>query len=114
MITARAVAQGSCLLIDCAGSWEHDPRGTRCGYLLHDTIRRGMAEATTAISEIVIDLTKVSYLGGDGPGWSVLGKATRGVKITYLAGEHGGRCLRELFAVTRLDQFIEVVVVDDV
>jgi hypothetical protein len=72
-----------------------------------------MNEATTAITEIVIDFTKVDYLWGDGPGWSVIGKATRGVKITYLAGEQSGRCLQELFAVTHLDQFINVVVVND-
>ena len=113
MITAEVAAEGSCLRVHCVGSWEYDSRGTRCGYLLRDTIRRVMSEATTAITEIVIDFTKVNYLGGDGPGWSVLGKTTRGVRITYLAGEQGGQRLQELFAVTRLDQFIKVVVVND-
>lgn len=113
MITAEATAEGSCLRVDCAGSWEYDSRGTQCGYLLRDTIQRVMNEATTAITEIVIDFTKVNYLGGDGPGWSVLRKTTGGVKITYLAGEQSGQRLQELFAVTRLDRFINVVVVND-
>jgi hypothetical protein len=39
--------------------------------------------------------------------------ATRGVEITYVAGEQNGQCLQELFAVTRLDQFINVVIVND-
>ena len=113
MITAELAAEGPRLWVRCAGSWEHDLRGTRCGHLLRDTIRRGMGEATTAITEIVIDFTRVDYLGGDGPAWSVLEKATRGVKVTYLAGERGGQSLRLLFTVTGLDRFIDVVVVND-
>jgi hypothetical protein len=113
MITAEAATAGSCLRVDCAGSWEYDPGGTRCGYLLRDTIRRGISDATTAITEIAIDFTKVNYLGGDGPGWSVLGKWTRGVKVTYLAGERSGQLLRELFAVTHMDMLINVVIVGD-
>jgi hypothetical protein len=111
MITAEATVEGSCLQVDCAGSWEYDSRGTQCGYLLQDTIRCGVIEATTAITEIVIDFTKVNYLGGDGPGWSVLGKTLRGVKLTYLVGGPSGQRLQELFAVTNLDQIINVVVV---
>jgi hypothetical protein len=113
MITAEATLRGSCLRVDCTGPWEYDSRGTRCGYLLRDAIRRGVDEATTAITEIVIDFTKVDYLGGDGPAWSVLGKTTRGVKITYLVGGPSGQLLRELLAVTHLDQIIDMVVVDD-
>jgi hypothetical protein len=112
MITAEAAAEGACLRVDCAGSWEYDSRGSQCGHLLRATIERGMNEATTAITEIVIEFTKVNYLGGDGPGWSVLGKTTKGVKITYLADEPTGQRLQELFAVTRLDQFINVVIMD--
>ena len=103
MITAEATTEGTCLRVDCVGTWEYDSGGTRCGHLVRNTIQRGMSEATTAITEIVIDFTKVNYLGGDGPGWSVLGKTTRGVKITYLAGEQSGQGLQELFAVTRLE-----------
>jgi hypothetical protein len=113
MITAEATVEGSCLWVDCDGSWEYDSRGTQCGYLLRDTIQRGMNEATTAITELVIDFTKVNYLRGDGPGWSVLGKTTKGVKITYLAGEQSSQRLQELFTITHLDQIINVVVVGD-
>jgi hypothetical protein len=35
------------------------------------------------------------------------------VKVTYLAGEQSGQRLQELFAVTHLDQFINVVIVND-
>jgi hypothetical protein len=62
MITAEAAVGGSRLRIDCAGPWEYDSRGTQCGYLLRDTIGRGLNEATTAITEIVIDFTKMNYL----------------------------------------------------
>jgi hypothetical protein len=113
MISAEATTEGSCLRVDCAGTWEYDSEGTRCGHLLRSTIERGMNEATTAITEIVIDFTRVNYLGGDGPGWSVLGKWSRGVKVTYLAGEQGGQLLQGLFAITRLNQFINVVIVND-
>ncbi len=112
MITAEAAIEGSCLRVDCAGSWEYDSRGTQCGYLLRDTIRRGIDQAA-AITEIVIDVTKVNYMGGDGPGWAVLRKATRGVKITYLVGERSGQLLREFFAIAHLDQIFNVVVVND-
>jgi hypothetical protein len=111
MISAEATIEASCLRVDCVGSWEYDARGTRCGDLLRSAIQRGMNEATTAITEIVIDFTRVNYLGGDGPGWSVLGKWTRDVKVTYLADEPSGQRLQELFAVTHLNQFISEVIV---
>jgi hypothetical protein len=113
MISAEATIEGSCLRVDRAGFWEYDSGGTRCGYLLRSTIQRGMKEAITAITEIVIDFTRVDYLGGDGAAWSVLGTWTRGVKVTYLAGEQTGQHLQELFAATRLNPFINVVIVND-
>src|SRR4051812_357139 len=113
MITAEAAAEGSYLRIVCAGPWGSDSRGTRCGYLLRDTIRRGLSDATTAITEIVIDFTKVDYGLGDGPGWAVLEWATEGVKVTYLAGERGGRFLQQFFAIVDLDRFINFVIVNN-
>jgi hypothetical protein len=62
MITTEAAVEGSCLRVACVGPWEYDSRGTQCGYLLRDTIRRGMDEAATTITGIVIDFTKVNYM----------------------------------------------------
>jgi hypothetical protein len=112
MITAQATVEGPRVRVDCAGLWESDSRGTQCGNLLRNTIGRGIRESAIAIEEVVIDFTKVDYGVGDGPAWAVLGKATRGVKITYIVGRSSGQCLRELFAITHLDQIINVVVVD--
>ena len=45
MITTEVAAEGSCLRVACAGSWEYGSRGTQCGYLLRATIQRSMIEA---------------------------------------------------------------------
>lgn len=107
MISVDAVVNGTRLWITCSGDWGVGSEGTPSGRLLNETIKRFMKDAVERPSEVVIDFTKVDYLGGDGPGWSLL-PYSRYAKVTYLVNDRNEQALRDLFSATNLDKLLNI------
>lgn len=112
MITTEATVNGDCLLITCSGVYGVGSEGTLSGRLVHDAIKPFMDSDAEQPSEFVIDFTGVEYVWGDGPAWSVLPWAAKGVKVTYLASDRTATALRDLFSGTHLDKLINTAVVE--
>jgi hypothetical protein len=115
MITVDVTVSDGCLRINCAG--RYGPR-SECnlasGRLVQEAIRHHLDTADPPLSEIVINFTRVDCEGmGDGPIWSVLEAWRRGVKVSYLVGEHTREALEVLLSVTNMNQIIGVIVVRD-
>jgi hypothetical protein len=114
MIIVDASVNVAVLRIICSGSYGEGSEGNPSGRLVEDTIRRFMECDADPPNEVVIDFTRVEYVWGDGPGWSVMPWA-RHVKVTYLASDKNERALRGLFSATNLDKVLNITIsrVDD-
>lgn len=111
MITIESTVNEGRLRITCSGVFGVGAEGNLSGRILGDAIKRLMDGEAEPPSEVVIDFTDVEYEWGDGPAWSVLPWAVKGLTVTYLARGRAAMGLQDLFSEARLDRCLSIAVV---
>ena len=109
MIIVDAAVDGAVLRLVCSGTYGVGSEGNPSGHVVKDTIKRFMNCDADPPTEVVIDFTRVEYVWGDGPGWSVVPWALH-AKVTYLVSDQNEEALTRLFSTTKLYKVLKITI----
>ena len=104
---------GSRLWIRLSGEHGFGVENVRSGNLVKEALDAALARHTGTVSEVVVDYSNVTLIGGDGPLWSVRRAIQEKLPVCFIVSGRNYEWLAETLTCTKMDQFIKLQMLGD-